>query len=282
MKVDTTAIAQFWHHFDSFLQDTTSNPFTDYLNHLAPGLKSFSPYPLGDSSRLKKTVTKELSYYKAVRPFTNHVGKSIPAMKAYCVAFSEIFPDCTAPDVYLVVGRANSGGSVNSEGVMIGAEMYSENRDSTSYGFVSMSQAEMPDIFLRCLVYYNNKPAYTGYTLLRQSVMEGTTEFLSGIVSERARQRLDTLPAFKYGNANEEKIAREFWMARNETDFSQWLYNREARRPANLGTFIGYKIVEAYYQNHPDKKKAVDEILKINDFEKFVKISGYIDQFLSY
>jgi hypothetical protein len=61
------------------------------------------------------------------------------------------------------------------------------------------------------------------------------------------------------------------------TDISQWIYNgdRSTSRPADLGYFIGYRILEAYCKRMPDKQKAIAEMLAIRDPVAILRDSGY-------
>ena len=40
---------------------------------------------------------------------------------------------------------------------------------------------------------------------------------------------------------------------------------------------MGYLISKSYYENHPDKKQAVYELLNTDDFEAIYKESAYKD-----
>ena len=42
-----------------------------------------------------------------------------------------------------------------------------------------------------------------------------------------------------------------------------------------MGYYVGYRIVEAYYRRAPDKRAAVRDILRIQDFPAFLAASGY-------
>jgi uncharacterized protein YjaZ len=62
-----------------------------------------------------------------------------------------------------------------------------------------------------------------------------------------------------------------------EEDTSKWLYNGGSieDRPADLGYTVGYLITKSYYEQHPDKKQAVYELLNANDLTEIVKNSSY-------
>lgn len=63
----------------------------------------------------------------------------------------------------------------------------------------------------------------------------------------------------------------------NRKDASNWLYqgDKAKDKPADLGYYVGYKIVESYYTRAKDKKQAIKDILDIKDFNAFLKASGY-------
>ena len=65
-------------------------------------------------------------------------------------------------------------------------------------------------------------------------------------------------------------------------NFQDWLYGTSGKdeRPNDLGYWIGYEIVKAYFDKKEDKKLAVHNILNIDDFDIFMKESGYLDPFL--
>jgi len=64
----------------------------------------------------------------------------------------------------------------------------------------------------------------------------------------------------------------------------QWLYNSTPEKPADLGYWVGYRIVKSYYQRSPDKRQAIREILQMTDPKGFLAKSGWhpgipLDQF---
>ncbi len=67
----------------------------------------------------------------------------------------------------------------------------------------------------------------------------------------------------------------------NGKDASNWLYqgDKAKDKPADLGYYVGYKIVESYYNKAKDKKQAIKDILEIKDFNVFLTASGYDEKF---
>jgi hypothetical protein len=63
-------------------------------------------------------------------------------------------------------------------------------------------------------------------------------------------------------------------------DSGLWLYNgwnakALGDRPADLGYWIGYRITKSYYEHAADKRQAIQEILTIRNFDRFLAASHY-------
>ena len=56
-----------------------------------------------------------------------------------------------------------------------------------------------------------------------------------------------------------------------------WLYNGYAvkDKPPDLGYYLGYKIVESYYNNATDKKQAIIDIIELDNPIRFLELSKY-------
>lgn len=62
---------------------------------------------------------------------------------------------------------------------------------------------------------------------------------------------------------------------------SRWLYNQGTssatpQRPGDLGYFIGYRIVQAYYAQQTDKAAALRDIIGIRNADDFLPRSGHL------
>lgn len=275
-----TDIDAFWKAFDLFKKDTASNPFIQYLTQGSPALHALRGYQENDTT-FKKTIKQEIVYYENIRSSSYRMMEYKNQTLEYFKAFKELYPPASFPDVYFVIGKTHSGGTSFHSGVIIGMEMFSDSTVKTSYGHSTMPLESLPEIIASTMIYFNQKPAHTGYTLLRQCVVQGSADFISTLLHSKTKTNILNQGSYRYGDAHEEALVKEFLRRKNGDDFSGWLYgfNSDENRPTNLGSWIGYKITEAYYNNASNKKKAIDEILKINDFEKFLLLSGYVEPF---
>ena len=80
-----------------------------------------------------------------------------------------------------------------------------------------------------------------------------------------------------YARTREKEIWYEFARDMYKPDFSKWIYNGASAkdRPADLGYYVGYRITRTYYDRAKDKRKAVRDILNIQDARAFLGASGY-------
>jgi len=113
--------------------------------------------------------------------------------------------------------------------------------------------------------------------LLEYTIMEGAADFVTYLILGQY-----TNPdVFKFGFANEKRLWEQFEKEMQTEDTDNWLfnsYNPETGYPGNLGYFIGFRICESYYNQALDKKLAIKQILEIQDFDRFLKESKYVNE----
>jgi uncharacterized protein YjaZ len=73
----------------------------------------------------------------------------------------------------------------------------------------------------------------------------------------------------------EKEIETAFVADVGKKDLSKWLYNSTPEKPADLGYWVGYRIVKSYYQRASDKHQAIREILQMTDPKAFLAKSGW-------
>ena len=202
-------------------------------------------------------------------------------MRANFRRLKEIYPDAVFPDVYFIVGRMNSAGTLNNTGLFIGVDMYGKNENapldelSNWLKAVVAPTARIPYIVAHESIHYQQKFAVEekDRTLLDTALIEGGADFVGELISgSNANPHLH-----EYGNPREKELWLEFQKEMNGKGISNWMYQGDnvKDKPADLGYYIGYKICEAYYKNAPDKKQAVKDILEVKDSDAFLKASRY-------
>ena len=129
------------------------------------------------------------------------------------------------------------------------------------------------------LIHFNQNYPNKKYTLLEQSIKEGSANFIGELISGKHINE----SAFKYGNENEKQLCSEFVELMDGFNYHGWLYGSKGKkkgRPNDLGYWIGYKICESYYKNNNNKEEVIRDILNIQNFHDFLEISGYLTLYM--
>ena len=282
-SIVTTDIGLFWSAFDQIDSSVDTMPLRGYIDNGTVGLKDFTDLRWKSSKTLTQAVWVLRSYYASIRATSLAAAQMEPEIRAAFAIADTLIDDAIFPDVYLAIGAMGTGGTTSNHGLLIGVELFSKASDSPTdqltpwQKLVIRSNDVVPAIVAHELVHYQQK--YSGgsnQTLLGQSIREGSADFIGKLLSARTINE----SVESYGLAHEAELWAEFQQVMNGTNYSNWLYNggsiaASSTRPADLGYFIGARIAEAYYNKAADKHKAIQDMLRITDFNAFLTASGY-------
>ena len=112
---------------------------------------------------------------------------------------------------------------------------------------------------------------FAGDSVLVMSLNEGAAEFVAELISGR----ISNIHLIDWTAGRESEIERRFARDMNGTDLKPWLYNGVGTpaEPGDLGYWVGYRIVRAYYARRPDKRRAIADILAATDAPAFLGAS---------
>jgi uncharacterized protein YjaZ len=108
-------------------------------------------------------------------------------------------------------------------------------------------------------------------TVLERSLIEGAAEFVAELTSGATGYA--HFAALTQGR--EQQIETAFAADIDQTDLSQWIDNSTMEQGNELGTWVGYRIVKAYYRRAADPQLAFREILQLSDPKEFLAKSGW-------
>lgn len=282
-KFVTSDIELFWAAYDKAKPENDLIIYRDeYLKKGSVGLQEFTRLRIGSSCGLVNSINASPKYYAALRGHSLKVASYEKQARASFHKLKEIYPSAVFPDVYFVIGRMTSAGTLSDKGLLIGVDMFGKNTGAPTdelgdwHRAVVSSVDRLPYVVAHELIHYQQKYEQNN-TLLARAVGEGVPDFIAELIAG------DTINPHlhKYGDPIEKQLWLEFKKEMDGTNAGNWLYQGENAKdkPADLGYYIGYKIAESYYENTKDKKKAVKDILEIKDFKKFLADSRYDEKF---
>jgi hypothetical protein len=232
----------------------------EYLEGGTHAVRDFIPSRIMSAERLAQQVTERRERYEASRAASLTLHEVEPEIRRVFHELKRILPEAVFPDIYFVVGRLNTGGTTSPRGLLIGAEMY-------------RSHEPISQIVAHELVHYQQRSIPPErWTLLAQSIFEGTADFVAELISG---DHINAA-AHEYGLAHEAELWQEFQEVMHGDQTAGWLYgNASEGRPADLGYFFGYRIAEAYYRQAEDKQQALRDILQVSDYTGLLERSRY-------
>ena len=285
VKFVTSDIGNFWRAYDLAAKETDKTNRvkifqTEYLDKGSPGLKDFLRLRIKSADDLVSAIDRMPKYYASIRPQTLQVQRMDKRMRAAFEKFKSIYPEAVFPDVYFLIGITSSGGTTGPSGLLIGTEMYGKTPKSpldelSPWLRVVLSSVDhVPAIVAHESCHYNQRynTAPDQRHLLGKALQEGACDMIGELIAGRTINEHLKI----YGRTHDAEIWRDFEADMYKPDYSKWMYNATTAkdRPADLGYYVGYLITRAYYRNAKDKRKAVYDILNIQDARAFYQASG--------
>jgi uncharacterized protein YjaZ len=274
--LSTVDVDLFWQAYDEWKTAANSAPDQlatildrDYIKKGSQGVQDFIPHRIISSDALAKMILKDTKYYEAVRANTEKMQTFVPEIRKGFERLKQIYPDSIFPPVYFVIGRRNSGGTDSANGLIIGAEMFSESGSR-------IHLTEVVCIVVHELIHYQQQAQ--GDDLTTQVMKEGAADFIAELITGNQIDE-DAKP---YGDSHEEELWRKFQEDAKKNDVKPWLYNggdEKRMGPPDLGYYMGYKICQSLYEISADKGVALKTIIALKDPKAIIEQSAYSQRF---
>ena len=275
-EIRTDDVTRFYALYDA----NEGRPSVEQLQaeYLAPGsqsLKEFAQLRQVTAERIAERIESEPEIYENARQCLEVLPAVKRRLQASLATLSEMYPEAEYPPVAIVVGRGRPVGIVNPSGATIGLEalcaadfMNPDPEDRFVYvgahEYVHTQQVAARNL---------PEPGDPRATVLRRSLMEGAAEFVAELVSGGVGNSRHA----EWTRGHELEIETAFVQDMGSTDLSDWTDNYQpgSDEPYDLGYWVGYRIVKAYYQGADDKRAALARILEMDDPEAFLEESGW-------
>ena len=287
-ELRTEAMDAFWPYLNRALQDTSQarEQLKTFVLTGPPEVRDFYVVRYGSIDQMYgQIINAAPEYYTYLeRQFSpDSVNLVKETIVSSMTRFREIYPQAVFPKVYIVPGILNTGGTATEMGMFLGGDMYGKSPEMPT-GELSdwqrdaiMNFSDLPRLTIHELMHFqqNYQDEQHRETLLSAVVHEGVCDFMVELCTGEVlvNENLEFLSVAE----NEKWVFEELAAELLEDDASKWLYNGGSieDRPADLGYTVGYLITKSYYEQHPDKKQAVYDLLNSNDLIEIVKNSKY-------
>ena len=287
-ELKTGSMEAFWPHFEAAMADTSQarRHLKAFIFEGPREVRDFYVVRYGSIDNMyAQMINGAPNYYRYLK--TRFHPDSLAVFKETILEsmkhFQELYPKAVFPKVYVVPGILNSGGTATEMGMFLGGDMYGRSPEMPVEDLTEWQQGAimdfsgLPRLTIHELMHFqqNYRDKAHRETLLSAVIHEGVCDFMVELCSGEPLSNENL--TFLSDPANEAWIFGELQEELMGDDYSKWLYNGGSieDRPHDLGYTVGYLICKSYYQQSPDKKKAVDELLNTDNFLSIVKNSEY-------
>ena len=232
----------------------------EYLDAGSEGLHHLARLRNVTGERIAATLEKHPEIYTHARRCMAALPRAQKRLERAFLKLGKLYPEARFPPLTIAVGRGKPVG-VGSPvtGVQIGLESL------CAASFMN------PDIEDRLVYTIAHEYAHVQQvpnlvdnehlTVLGASLMEGAADFVGELISGGVSYAY--LAAMTSGR--EKEIESAFVADVDKKDLSDWVNNSTLEEPRDLGYWVGYRIVKAYYQHASDKRQAFRAILEMQD-----------------
>src|ERR1700678_468156 len=245
----------------------------DYLDPGSDGLHNLAKARNVTGARIADNIAKHPEIYSDARQCMAALPRVRQRVGVALRKLGRLYPEARFPPVTIAVGRGKPVG-VGSPvtGLQIGLEALCA---------VKWMDTNIEDRFVRIIaheyIHVQQAAALSDDehpTLLERSLIEGAAEFGAELLTGQPGEV--TSPQMRAATQGHEKeIESAFLTDEESTDFSKWLDNSTYYNQADLGYWVGYRIVKSYYQHDSDKRGALREIIEMTDPKAFLAKSGW-------
>lgn len=257
-----------------------------YLDAGSPGLEAFTRLRIGDGDKLVEAIDRHPRYYASLRARTPGLEARLPDIRATLRRMKALYPEAVFPDVYFLMGRMNSGGTLDRAGLLVGVDMFGRGDDAPLEELGDWHREvvgefdNLPVIVAHEWVHFQQLSDTAGQpTLLQAAIGEGVADF----IAELGAGRHLSGHVHAWAEPRAAALWTEFRARMDGTDYAGWLYDAAEGatdgRPADLGYWMGYRIASGYYARATDKSAAIRDMLRIDDFNAFLQASGVAAEF---
>lgn len=268
---------------------TASDIQKGYLDHPSYGVSVFTPGRIGDAARLANKINADPALYnRAVHECFPRVREATADLRAIYLALHGLLPDQPLPQIYVVIGAGNSGGTAGPGAQVIGLEVLCAENPSP-IGFRTALRRffahETVHTFQQDITGVEKSP------LLGEALIEGAADFIAALVTGEvpepdranwASQREGMLwDQFQKDMPVSLATAQDNPPPEAVKAVNRWLHNYKSAPPgwpSEAGYWVGMRIWAAYYAAATDKHRAIRDMLKWNDPEVILQKSGYRGQ----
>jgi hypothetical protein len=279
----TTDIHHFWEAYDKAVKDTAH--FTQiikklYFNRATEGMNDYMGAKVSSINFFVEHIRSAPNFYAAIRKNTMMTDQFKPAFLASYFKLKSLYKEAKFPDVYFMIGAFTSGGTATDLGLLVAVNQTSSDSKVPLDELNSKKRTRlnnidvMPAMVGHELIHFQQDGMKGDTTTLCYAITEGMADFIGELITGKTINSA----LYAWAKGKEKQIWRKFSDDMYYNRYENWIGNSQQSSADNLpdqGYWIGYQICKSYYDQSPDKKQAINEMLHIQDYKDFLAKSKW-------
>lgn len=270
-EIHTEDVARFYKIYDAAGGHPTADQLQrDYIDAGSEGLHNLAKLRNITGARIADTLSKHPEVYSSAQRCLTVLPRVRERVDAALRTLVRLYPQARTPPVTIAVGRGKpvgvgspvTGLQIGLE-ALCGAEWMNPNVEDRFVHVIAHEYAHVQQV---AALVDDEHP-----TVLERSLIEGAAEFAAELTS--GKTGYSHFAALTKGR--EKEIETSFVADIDQTELSRWVDNSTMEKGNDLGYWVGYRIVKAYYRRAADKQQALREILELTDPKAFLAKSGW-------
>jgi hypothetical protein len=269
--IETGDVDRFYKVYDEAEGRPTAEALQHhYIDPGSDGLHKLAQLRNVTGQSIAEAIANRPEIYSAARECVDVLPRVREKLSAALRKLRGLYPKARFPTITIAIGRGKPVGVGGYDsGVQIGAEALCAT---------DWINPDIEDRFVGVIIHeYAHVQQAVAFsetsnaTVLSASLEEGAAEFVTELTTgSTSYSYMDGLIA-----GREMEIETAFVADADKMDLSAWLYNSTPDKPADLGYWVGYRIVKSYYQRVDDKHQALRDIFEMTSPHDFLARSGW-------
>jgi hypothetical protein len=280
-SIKTSDIDNFWQAFDSLTTsiDSALTMQKLYIDKASPELKEFlKDRWMFTADEYVKAIKTYPKFWNSVRSCTENINANNDLIKKAFTEIKVIYPEFETPNICFVITPILTGGTSSNDNktLFIGAEIVMADS--------SVNVSEFSNVFkhilgtLDLMTFIVHEGVHTAQTpecepsVFSEVMTEGSADFITSYILKKTFNNR----TYQYGYKNECAIWNEIKPDMDHgTNYEKWFGRYDINEHPDLGYFIGYRIVESFFEKAANKDQALIDIIKMKSPKEIFNKSLY-------
>ncbi len=274
-------VENFWKAYDNLTDTNDSIAVIQalYFDKASKGLlEFFKVRPMFTPSAYVESIRKYPQFWQSVKSRTEKIKNEIGYIDKAFSKIKEIYPTFNIPEIYFLISPIGTGGttSLDNKMLLLGAEIVMADSTVNKTEFDSSLSNIIGTINVPLYVIHESihtvQNTENESSVLTETLMEGSAEFISHyILNKQFREE-----KYNFGYENECSLWSEMKLdMEKDSNFNKWFGNYSSNPHPDMGYFIGYRIIESYYNHKENKSEALIKIIELNNPNEILSESQY-------